>query len=389
MKQGFLLLSFLAFVSSAFAAAPEFDVYVYGNHVFDEAAIIQMSGINQNPKLSAEQVRKHLQTTSLFEDIEVEKDEAAMIIIVHEKTTWFVLPYFSSDQQTTIYGAAAGKAGILGQDVSLLARYQMGNDDQEGSALLRDEFFMNSRWILGGSFDYEDSKHKLFVGRDVVNRLANRYYGGSFQTGYHFRPDLILGFNTYIEQHSFQELDGHATTGLQVTHRIKFDLGTLFNNEGLIKGARFTPYFETGNPVSDFQFRKYGLAAEMGLFLHGDFNWIMSPRFEASAATPRYQLFELGGGMSLRGFETQEFRDSRYFMVSNDFLLTAFDVWKLKVRPLVFTDWAYIQNSGRTDVGVGLQVFFRTVAVPAVQVFGGWGFNPDGFSFSAAIGPQF
>ena len=112
------------------------------------------------------------------------------------------------------------------------------------------------------------------------------------------------------------------------------------------------------------------------------------PRFEAGSPLPRYQQFELGG-TRLRSFPTQFLRTSRYAAIQNDFLLTSWDVWKLKLRPMLYADFAYAERGGRTGVGAGLQVYFRQVAMPALQVHGGYGFNPKGVSMMASIGPQF
>ena len=368
---------------------PGFKVIVYGNHAFDDQAIIRMSGIDQDPDLSADQVKRRLETTSVFSNVQVKREEHSITIILEEKLTWFALPYFSSDEYSQIYGAAAGKAGLFGQDANFLGRYQYGKDDREGSVLIRDEFFMHSLWILGGSFDYEDSRHKFFHDRTVTQRLRNRYYGGSFQTGYHLKQNVIIGFNTYMETHRYQRPGGGESVGGQLSHRINLEIGTLNVNEGLTQGAKIRPYFETTSPPSGFQFRKYGVYAQAGVFLIGNFNWIMTPKFEAGAALPQYQQFEIGGAGSLRSFPNQEFRDTKYFSVSNDFLLTTIDIWKLKLRPLIYGDWAFVQNSGRTGVGSGFNVYFREVAVPALQFFAGWGFNPYGFTVAGSIGPRF
>ena len=364
------------------------EVDVYHNHALSDEAIIKMSGIDQDPTLSALEVKRRLQTTSLFSEIQVTRDGNTMRIIVKEKTNWFAVPYFSSGAGSTIFGVAGGKSSVLGQNGNMLARYQFGTGDHEGSILLRDEYFLNSRWSLGVSFDYEDALHRIYQDRNVIQQTNNEYHGGSIQLGYHLSPYATLNLNTYIERHRYEEPAGNYVKGLQLSHRLSADYGNSYLNDGLARGAVARVYFEATNPASDFQFRKYGVSGQVSAFLRGDFNWIVRPRFETGTPLPRYQLFELGGS-KLRSFPNQQFRAGGYVAVQNDVLLTAVDVWKLKLRPLLYSDWAFIQGSGRSAVGTGLQIYLRDVVIPAVQIFAGYGFNPNGFSATATIGPQF
>ena len=60
----------------------------------------------------------------------------------------------------------------------------------------------------------------------------------------------------------------------------------------------------------------------------------------------------------------------------------------IAARPFAFADFAYVENGGRPGAGLGLNVYFRHVSVPAIQIAAGFGANPAGFSVAAAIGPQ-
>lgn len=387
-----LILLLYWFLSSFYLAAAEeapkeVELVVKGNKVLSDQSIGNISGINQVPDLSAREVKERLRSTSLFSEIHAARDQDALTIFVREKTSWFALPYFSSDSDSKIFGAAAGKSGLWGDDGSLVGRYQAGTGDREASLLLRDEYTLGTFWIAAVSFDYEDSLHRVFKEREISTRTLNHYAGGSIQAGYHLTPYLSLGFNTYIEQHRFEELNGEYFEGIQVSHRLLGNLSNLSLNEGLTTGLAVQLYIESSDPLSDFRFRKYGILSQLGVFRYGNLNWITRPRLEGGAALNRYQLFELGGG-KLRSFPSQNFRGALYFSTQNDLLLASIDVWKLKLRPLLYTDWAFIQSSGRTGFGAGFQVFFRDVAVPALQFFAGYGFNPNGFSASAAIGPS-
>lgn len=346
------------------------------------------------PLSSNEVIRKRLMNTGLLSEVVFQEnksgDESGNRLVVHvvEKGTFFALPFFSIDAESTLYGLTAGKAGFFGEHGNIVGRYQMGTNNREASFLVKDEAVAGSPWILGGSFDYEDAQHSVFKGRTVSRRYSNQYVGGSFQTGVRLSPGLLLGFNTYLERHRFEELHGAFTQGIQLSHRAFVEIGEYYVDEGLGDGAVVRPYVEISNPfVDDFQFQKTGFSSQISLLRRGNLNWIARPQGQIGFNLPRYQLFELGGA-TLRSFPKQQFRDRSYGAVQNDLLLAAWDLWMLKLRPMAFVDASWIEDSLRTGIGVGLHVYFRKVAIPAVQFFAGYGLNPDGLSISAAIGPQ-
>ena len=364
------------------------DVAVQGNHQLSRNAILQISGLAQNPGLEAVEVRRRLKTTSLFAKVSVEASDKEIVIFVEEKISWFVLPFFLIDVESKNYGLILGKSSLLGEHSEVIARYQMGTNNREATFLAKDEYIFGTPWFAGGTFDYEDSLHSVFVGRNIMRRMKNKYIGGSFQAGVHLSPWLSLGLHSYFEHHEYEKLDEKILKGNQLSHRIYCDFGSIYLDEGIAQGAMARTYVELSNPVvSDFHFQKSGILAQVSIYRHGQFNWITRPRFELGVSLPRYQLFELGGSR-LRGFATQQFRGTSSLVVQNDLLLTVWNAWSLKFRPIFYTDLAYVESGVRTGVGAGFHVYFKEVAIPAVQVFAGDGFNPNGYSVSAALGPQ-
>ncbi len=117
-------------------------------------------------------------------------------------------------------------------------------------------------------------------------------------------------------------------------------------------------------------------------------NWTIRPKIELGSNLPRYGLFEIGG-VKLRGYPSQYFRGSSYASLQNNFLITSITMWKFKLRPLMFADWAYIEKGNRESFGTGFLVYFKSVVVPTLEFFAGYGLNPNGFSISATVGPQF
>jgi outer membrane protein assembly factor BamA len=381
------LVLWLCIARAAESPRPVEDVVVLRNRAISKDSIIKISGLDQDRTLSTAEITRRLLATSLFSEVSVSRTGGTIRIIVREKTRWFALPYLFFVLNANVFGVAAGESSVLGEDDDILARYQFGSDDREASLLVRDEYFLRSRWALGVSFDFENSLHRIYDQREVIERTVNEFYGGSQQTGYHLNPHATLLLNTYIEWHRFEEPAGDYHQGLQISHRLGLVLGDFTQNEGFAQGIEGRLYFEGTNPASDFHFRKFGSSAELSLVRRGNMNLITRPRFENGNGLPRYQLFELGAAR-LRSFEYQEFRDRAYVEVQNDLLVASYEVWAFRLRPLVYTDWAFIQGSGRTGFGVGFQAYVRHVVIPAVQVYAGYGFNPWGFSIAAAIGPQ-
>lgn len=365
-------------------------VVVFGIRQMKPDVLVNMIGIEQKPEMSAEEIKSRIQTSGLFSAVEVHRVEDLVTIYVREKTTWFVVPYFSKDAAISTYGIAFGKATLNGTDARVVGRYQLGTGDRTASLFFRDAGIFNTRFGLGASLEYDDSFKREFGGangREVIHRTRSQNKGGSLQATYRLSPYWSIGLNNYIEKRRFEELSGEFRSGVQWSHRAFGEYNKFYVNEGLSEGHMVRLYTETTNPVSDFSFRKHGFFTQHGLLRYGDFNWIGRLRGEYSASLPRYQLFELGGGR-LRSFPNHQFRDRSYGTVQNDFLLTSLNVWVLRIRPLLYADWAYIENGGRTGVGTGFQIYIRDVAVPAVQLFLGYGFHPNGFAAAAAIGPN-
>jgi len=361
---------------------------VFGNSVFDDEAVIQISGIRLNPELTPAQIKAHLQSTGYFEDVRVTQNANNLNVYVKEKITWFVIPYYSSDSASKVFGVGAGKVGLWGHNGFTAARFQLGQNDHEATLIINDDSFLNSPWGIGVSLDFENSNHLIFAQREVVDRFSNYFYGTSLNLTYHLAPDLILGVHSYLEQHRFQETDGYTSSGTQLSHRMMIDYGKVAIDEGLIHGSNSQTYFEITNPLSDFHFFKLGVTALTDLYSSGDFNWTIKPKVEMGSNMPRYSLFEIGG-VKLRGFPCQYFRDHAYASIQNNFLFTSVNFWEFKLRPLLFADWAFIQNGNREAFGTGFSVYFKSVAVPTLQFFAGYGLNPNGFSISATVGPQF
>lgn len=364
------------------------EVEVQRNRVLNDEAIISLAGLNQDPTLSSVEVERRLMTCGLFSKVKVSRTARTVVIRVEEKTSWFALPYFSADSTSQVFGVLAAKAALMGSTGNIAGRYQFGRNDHRASFILRDEYFLDTSWIAGVSFDYEDAVHRIFSGREVTRTTRNYYVGPTFTLGYHVTAYLTLSLRNYWETHEFEDDRGRRFAGNQVSHRAVLDWGNFTVNEGLARGQEIRAYLESSNPASDFNFRKYGFASQVSAYLHGDLNWITRWRAEASTPPPYYQRFELGAE-KLRGFPTEMFRDTAYFEVQNDVLLASWTIGKFRFRPLTYLDWAYVEGTGRTGIGAGLEVFARSVAVPALQLFAGYGFNPNGFSATIAVGPRF
>ena len=379
-----IILGTLLCLTSISQAYGDTKVSVFGSNIYDDETILKMAGLDANRELQVEEIKQRLETTGYFSRVAVIKAKNSLTIILREKTPWFLLPYLSTGAGKNVYGLAGGLMGIGRDDAMLIGRAQFGTGDKEIAILLRDDFFLGSLWIMGGSADYEIADHDVYVGRSLKERIPNEHLDFSQQTGYHLTRNLFLEFDSHIESHRFQIPE---QSGMQFSHRVILDYGNYFLNEGLARGFNLKPYFETTAPWSYFKLCQWGILTKKSIYLEGDFNWISRWQWEHGNSLPFYQRFELGG-YSLRGFAQQTFRTDSYTVLQNDFLLASWNVWKLKVRPMVFADFAYLENEGHSGIGAGLQVYFRQVAMPAIQVYGGYGFHPNGFSIIAAIGPH-
>lgn len=384
----FALLLPLSVVAAPSAAPLPTKFRIFGNQIYDDETVLKVAGIDYEVPLSELEMKQKLETTGYFSLVRVRKEGDTVTIVLREKTPWFALPYFSSESGRTVYGVAGGLVGLGGASSAILGRYQTGSENKIVSLMYRDDFFLDSFWIFGLTFNYEHGLSDVLRERQIVRRMEGKTTSQTLHLGYHLSPDLLVELDTHVEVHRFEQEDYTRSRGTHVSHRLFAEYGLFYVNEGLSKGFKLKPYIEVTNPaLSDYHFYQVGVFGQKSVYLNGDFNWITRPRVEYGKPQPFYQKFELGAG-KLRGFPSQTFRAESYAAVQNDVLLTSLDFWKVKLRPMVYADWAYVDSGGRTGLGAGLQVYFRSVAVPAIQIYGGYGFRPNGFSLSAAIGPQ-
>jgi len=380
-------LLFLAQIFQCNASSP-LVINVYHNRSLDDDVIIAISGLEQDPLMSAVEVKRRLETTGLFSLVVVKKQNNRIDIIVDEKTTWMVIPYLYSESSSTVYGVAGGKLSTNGQHNKVIGRYQQGKDSKESALLYRDEYFRSSLWSVGISYDFEDSFHKIFYSRSEFDKRSHSYKGVCPKVGYHFDPHLYLEANSCWERHRFENSDKNFSKGDQISHKVTGTWSNFYQREGLARGRSFELYLETSNWMSDYHFTKWGVSSDISLYLDKEFNWIIRPKIEYGFALPFYRQFE-SGPLLIRGFNEQQFRDHYYLSVQNDLFVNSFHLWKMIVRPLLFFDTAYYQDGVRIGMGPGFHLYFKNIAMPAVQFFTGYGINPQGLTVSLSLGPQF
>lgn len=370
-------------------AAEPLSVHFFGNQVYDDATIARLAGLDFSTALTNEEIRQKLETTGFFSRVRVWREGNSLRILVLEKTPWFLFPLAARDSGKFLYGLGGGITGIAGSSAMALGRYQQGSGTKGASFMVRDDYFLDSLWILSASVDYEHSLRDEFRDRLVIERWQNKALNLSFQAGYHLRDDLVLQINHNVERHHFSPGPGRpASRGTLLSRRFLLEYGRLYVNEGLSQGFKMRPYAEWSFWGSDYRFYQLGAAAQASLYLDGDWNFVTRPRVEFGRPLPRFQQFQLGGA-NFRSFPMQAFRVQSYAVVQNDFFFWSFDTKRLVFRPIVYGDVAYVQKGISAGVGAGLYVYFRQVAMPALSLYGGYGFRPNGFSFSAAVGPQF
>jgi outer membrane protein assembly factor BamA len=363
-------------------------VHISGDSTLDPQVITRIAGLVNEPGLPADVIRSRLLDTNLFSAVEVSRSGEEVTIDLQQKVTWFVIPYFSSDPGGTYYSLVAGKAILVHEDVFTFARYQVGTNDHEGELGLKGRNILASPWDAGLNLAYQNSLNWVYSGREITQRLGNRFHGGSLEVGYRLSLNWKVSLTNFIERHSFEAPGQGETSGFQWSHRVSLEHNQFYSIEGLGHGHVVLIYGETTNPLSDFAFYKLGAASKYSILSKGDFDWVVRPSIDYSPTLPYYQLFTLGG-QTLRGFPSQQFRDRYDLAILNDIYLYNWKVWVFRPRLLLFTDWAFIQGGGRTAVGAGAQFGIRNLLLSAIQVFVGYGFNPNGYATTVSIGQKF
>lgn len=382
------LLIACSFSLQAYSTSSLPEVQITGDSTLDPDVITRIAGLRVDPQLPAETIRSRLLDTNLFSEAEVSRSEDMVKIHLRQKVSWFVIPYFSSAPGGTYYSLTAGKAILAHEDVFTFARYQVGTNDHEGEIGFEGRNILASPWDAGINLAFQDALTWVYTGRDITQRLGDRFYGGHLEVGYRLNLAWKVALTNYIERHQFVAPDNVQYSGLQWSHRVVIQHNEFYSIEGLGQGHVFTLYGETTNPLSNFTFYKVGASSKYSLIRRGNFDWITRPEINYSPSLPYYQLFTLGG-QSLRGFPSQQFRDRYDIVIYNDVFLCNWRLWVLRPRLLLFTDWAFIQGAGRTAVGGGAQFGIKDLLLSAIQVFAGYGFNPNGFALTVSIGQKF
>lgn len=383
-----LVLLFLPFTFAPGAAASALGARIYGNRHYSDETVAQQAGLGFSPRPKIREIRERLEATGYYSSVRVEEENGVLQILVREKRPDFLLPFFARSGEHASYGLAGGALGLGGSSAMLLGRAQFGTGSRAASLYYRDEHFGDSLWITSATAEYESALHDVYEGRKVARRFRDEMAGLTLLGGRHLGPSLALQADVHLERHRFERLEGGVEQGTMVSHRLSALWGRLYGRDGLESGYLLKPYVEVTAPWSSFSFVQAGLSGQASLFRRGDLAWITRSRAEIGRDLPLFQQFELGGP-SLRGYPAQSFRANGYAASANDLFLTSWALGSsLQLRPLLFLDYAYVQRAGRVGTGGGLQLYFRNVAVPAVQFYAGYGFHPKGFAISAAIGPQ-
>jgi hypothetical protein len=381
-----LLIIFFPTIAKCAVQPPP--VQITGDSTLDPQVIERIAGLTSDPNLPEETIRSRLLDTNLFSAVDVSRSDDAVKIDLRQKITWFVVPYFSSDPGGTYYSLVAGKAILVHEDVFAYARYQVGTNDHEGEFGLRGRNILATPWDAGLDLAYQNAQSWVYTGRDITERLENRFHGGNLEIGYHLGLSWKVAFKNYVERHIFEAPGQGEQSGFQWSHRLSIEHNEFYSIEGLGHGHIISFYGETTSPLSDFTFYKIGASSKYSLISRGNFDWVIRPNLDYSPNLPYYQLFTLGG-QTLRGFPSQMFRDRYDIAVLNDIYLCNWRLWVFRPRLLLFTDWAFIQGAGRTAVGGGAQFGIRNLLLSAIQVFAGYGFNPNGFATTVSIGEKF
>ncbi|MCO5143000.1 MAG: hypothetical protein M9962_07925 [Oligoflexia bacterium] len=382
----YLFLFFISLVGFSAELDRALQVRVWGNNHFQKSSVLDISGLTLDSSLSAKEIEKRLLNSGLFSSVRVNKSANNIDIFVQEKTRWFILPYAVTGSSATV-GVAGGLVGIAGDNAKILGRMQKTGVTETASFYVKHDYIADSLWMLGFIFNYEFGVRDYYIDRDRLLNKKNAMRNYTIMTGYHINNALSVHLDHHYENHSFENLNSTNSFGIHISHRFFLEVNELFTNEGQMDGFWIKPYVEIAPSWSDFRFFQYGVLTKFSVFSHNDLNLNSSISFEKGNHLPLYQKFSVGGA-SLRGYPDSFFRTEQVLLSQNNLLITSWDVWKVKLRPLAFVDWAYIEKSGRTGIGAGLNVYFKNVAIPALQLFAGYGLNPKGFSFYGSIGPS-
>ncbi len=378
------------------------DIQVQGNVRTERHVIVRALGVRPGDRISdAElgELRQHLLNLRLFQEVEIARrpDGEGVVLEVSVKERWTLIPI-------PIAGASAGafRAGVAVLESNLLGRHKLlvvsGLYSSRGPTaflMYRDPALLGSRAVLSAEVSAEDEVRERADGDAVVYAWRDRLVDASVRPGLRLAPRLRAEAGPFFLHRRSRAEDGHAPPPVAGQ-----DLGIAA--ELAYDGQDQRDWFAAG-PLARARVRRSlpALGSDRGFTqasAHGAWSVGAFGGHAATAALSGYlargdavlDAFLLGGRPGSRGLRDAGLWVERGATATLDYQVP---VWRPRwgtVTTAGFVDAGVSTWSGeRTRYvapGVGLRVYLRSVALPAMGIDLAWATGQPGVATSFFLG---
>lgn len=349
-------------------------------------------------------VKQRVENLRLFENIEVSQERSGegvrLVIRVEERWTLIPVPFFSASGSGYEGGAFLLETNLFGYGKTLALG---GLYSTQGATLLgyyEDPALGNTDFTLDAIVSYADQVRRRFDGPTQTFAYRDTRYTFDVSPGYRFTPTLrvSLGYfgdltSTAAEGAYAAPVEGGDLHGVVTALNIDaYDFRWYFNDglqaEFKLRGARD----ELG---SDRDFSQVNLEATYQTGVVSDHALTFELQYMTVRGQAPIDQFVEGGGIGTRGFETEGLWLDTLAAGTLDYQIPFFKpswgTWTLGAH----TDFGVADEGGESkpqgyvSPGVGLRLYLKQVALPALGVDVTWSVADERPLVTAFFGASF
>ncbi|HYG69603.1 MAG TPA: POTRA domain-containing protein [Anaeromyxobacteraceae bacterium] len=366
------------------AGVPVARIEVTGNTRTRTDVIVRALRLEAGDVVSVEalpELRRRVLNLRLFSAATVElrpaEDGAVLEVAVEERWTLLPFPFFSSSGGRWQAGLFAVESNLLGWNKTLVAGGMVSNRGGSAFGLYRDPAIRGSRWTSALSLSWSDTDRER-VRRDVVvDSYTDQRFEASAVVGRRLTPELEVSAGGFSVINRPEPREGFALApprgevhGVQLAVEYEGQDYRDWFDEGLAARLRVQEGLE---PLGSTRtFRRVSLAAEYTRALPLAHTFTVRASGDLVEGDPVLDALQLGARPGSRGFTQNGLWAEEAATLGAEYQVP---IWRPRWGTLtanLFVDLGVARWLGHgTDwaaPGLGLRVYLRNVAIPALGV---------------------
>jgi outer membrane protein insertion porin family len=417
------------------------EIEVRENSKTTDRTVIQISKIERGDTWSAElqkRAERELVSSGLFKHVQVANEPGMngvrVVIVARDKHSWVIAPTFYDQPTNRGVGLGFGENNLFGENKKLLLYGQVATGDSFFIGAYVDPAIRGSRfmWVLDvylkSARTYEYAPPTDF--REVPEQVRTsrmQYLNAGIVGGVTLFDDLQLNARFRGAKVSFKNVglaegaeledvteDPDATEapppgpeGWDVSAIGAITLDTRSNWYGITKGTKLRLEYEhtLKSLGSDFDYWIFIASFAHAHVFFERHNLDIRGRAGFGKNLP-FQAEFTSGGVSLRGYQNDQFRGDLKVASNVEYSVPVFTLWGFALRAMAFVDLTYTtfrdtpndyrnhlpdpEQRGlapfRTSVGLGTRVFLRQIVLPLLGLDFGYSPETGGYEMYFAIG---